>query len=311
MNLPRGIPLTRDGVSITGEGTCVPAQEFPIADQCTVSDKGKAMAKKDFRTSGREGSQLDERLHDYAAIARISATAKTLYRRAGNWPIYAAATGSALAMATGASASIITSGIVSGTFPSGISVNAGGPTTQLGLIPGLSVKIHALSSPAGPSVQLQLLASHENIFFSQFSGMAKNFGFKSPIARGLLTGSGVGPTAIVQAFFSGHASGNFEAGKPGFVGLSFATGLGNTDYGWIELEFRDKGGIPHTLEALAFGIDTNPGQTPGTLLAGEVNNGFIPEPSTLSLAFLASGAAGVTALRRRRKQLLASATPVL
>jgi hypothetical protein len=267
------------------------------------------MAKRDFRTSGREVSQLDERLSDYAAVTRISATAKSLYRRTGSWPIYAAATGSALAMATGASASLITSGIVSGTFPSGLSVNAGGPTTQVGLIPGLSVKIHALSNPGGPSIQLQLLASHENLFFSQFSGMAKNFGFKSPIARGLLTGSGVGPTAIVQAFFTGHASGNFESGKPGFVGLSFGTGLGNTDFGWIELEFRDKGGIPYSLEALAFGVNTNPGQTPGSLLAGEINNGFIPEPGTLSLAILASGAAGIMALRRRRKQL-AGATSV-
>jgi len=268
------------------------------------------MAKKDLRTATRKGSQLDERLSDYAAITRISATAKTLYRRAGNWPVYAAATGSALAMATGASASIITSGIVSGVFPSGVSVNPGGPATQLGLIPGLSIKIHALSSAAGPVVQLQMLASHENIFFSQFSDSVKNFGFASPIAPGLFPSSGVGHTENVQAFFNGHAYGNFAAGKPGFAGLSFATGLGNTDYGWIELEFMDKAGLPFSLEALAFGIDINPGQTPGTLLAGEIDGGFIPEPSTFSLAILASGAAGVMALRRRRKQS-ASSTPVL
>jgi hypothetical protein len=260
------------------------------------------MAKIDFRTAAPEGSQLEERLSNYEAIARISATAKTLYRRAGNWPIYAAATGSALAMATGASASIITSGIISGVFPSGVSVNPGGPATQLGLIPGLSVKIHALSSAAGPVVQLQMLASHENIFFSQFSDSAKNFGFASPIARGLSPSSGVGHTENVQAFFSGHAYGNFAPGKPGFVGLSFSTGHGNTDYGWIALEFNNKAGIPYYLQALAFGIDINPGQTPGALLAGEVNGGFIPEPGTFSLAILASGAAGVMMLRRRRRQ---------
>jgi len=274
------------------------------------------MAKRNSGTAAREGSPLDARLSDYASITRISATARTLYRRTGNWPVYAAATGSALAMATGASASIITSGIVSGIYPSGVSVSPGGPNTQLGLIPGLSVKIHALSSAAGPVVQLQLQASHagpaqENIFFSQFSDMAKNFGFESPIAPGLLPGSGVGHTENVQAFFTGNLYGNFVAGRPGFVGLSFSTGHGNTDYGWIELQFdNNKSGIPYYLEALAFGIDTNPGQTPGTLLAGEIDNGFIPEPSTLSLAILASGAAGVMALRRRRKQA-ASAAPVL
>ena len=72
--------------------------------------------------SGREGSPLARRLSDYTAVTRVSAVAKTLYRRTGNWPIYAAATGSALAMATGASASIITSGIYPG---SGVSVNSG------------------------------------------------------------------------------------------------------------------------------------------------------------------------------------------
>jgi hypothetical protein len=268
------------------------------------------MAKKDFRASGREDSQLDDRLSDYAAATRISAAAKSLYRRTGNWPIYAAATGSALAMATGASASIITSGIISGTYPSGISVNPGGPKTHVGLIPGLSVKLHALSTNAGSVVQLQVEAN-ANIIFSQFSDAAKNFGFESPIAPGLPPGGGAGPTENIQAFFTGNRYGNFAAGQPGFIGLSFSTVHGNTDYGWMELEFRNNpAGIPFYLEALAFGIDTNPGQTPGTLLAGEINNGFIPEPGTLSLAILASGAAGVMALRRRRKQS-ASASPVL
>lgn len=247
-------------------------------------------------------AQLDAQLSGYSAIARISATAGTFYRRTGNWPIYAAATGSALAMATGASASLITSGIVSGVYPGGESVNPGGPNTQLGLIPGLSVKIHALSSAAGPTVQLQLQASNENIFFSQvFTDIAKNFGFESPIAP--VRAGGGGHTEDVKAFFSSNVYGNFLAGMPGFIGLSFSAGGGNTDYGWIELKFTNNGGgVPYYLDALAFGINTNTGQTPGTLLAGEIDGGFIPEPGTLSLALLASGAAGVMALRRRRKQ---------
>ena len=257
------------------------------------------MAKTDFRSTTQESSQLNARLCDYSAITRISAKAKALYRRTGSWPIYAAATGSALAMATGANASLITSGIVSRDFPGNASVNPGGPYTQLGLIPGLSIKIHALAS--GSAVHLQLQASHENIFFSQFSASAKNFRLGSPLAPGASPSSGVGHTENVQ-FFSGGAYGNFLPGKPGFVGFSFSTGHGNTDYGWIALEFTDNAGIPYDLKALAFGVDTNPGQTPGTLLAGQINGGFIPEPGTLSLAILASGAAGVMALRRRRKE---------
>ena len=258
------------------------------------------MAKKGFRATAREGSQLDERLSDYSAVTRISSKAKTLYRRAGNWPIYAAATGSALAMATGASASII-----SGVYPgSGISVNPGGPTTHVGLIPGLSVKLHAQSNRglnvSTRSIGLQVEASFENIFFSGYSDQAKKFALGSPIgtpAEALQ----VGNIENIQRFFLGSASGNFRSGQPAFVGLSFATIGKNTDYGWIELEFTDKGGFPYYLDALAFGIDTDPGQLPGSFAAGETGPSA-PEPGTMSLAILAAGAAGVTALRRRRKQ---------
>lgn len=266
------------------------------------------MEKTDFTIAAREDSQLDQRLSEYTAVTGIPAARKTAYRRTGNWPIYAAATGSALAMATGASASIITSGIVSGDYPAGVSVNPLGPKTHIGLIPGLSVKLHALSSStgAGPVVQLQVEAN-ANIMFSKFSDAARNFGFGSPIAPGALPTFGVGRTEIVQAFFTGQPFGNFTAGKQGFIGLSFPDGHGNTDYGWMLLEFNDVAGKPFSLEALAFGIDTNPGQTPGTLAAGQINGGFIPEPGTLSLALLAAGAAGVMALRRRRKQRASAA----
>jgi hypothetical protein len=259
------------------------------------------MAKRKSRIAANEGAPLDARLSDYSAITRISGAAKTFCRRAGNWPIYAAATGSALSMATGASASII-----SGVYPgSGISVNPGGPTTQVGLIPGLSVKLHALSFNGGATVELQLQASNEKIFFSKFSDMAKNFALGSPIGP---VGN-VGHTENVAAFFSGSKLyGNFTAGKPGFAGLSFGTVGGNTDYGWLKLQFTDKAGAPYYLDALAFAIDTDPGQKPGTLVAGQTAES--PEPGTMSLAILASGAAGVIALRRRRKQS-ASAAPVL
>ncbi len=287
----------------------MPEQLFPMAvTKAPVSNKGKAMAKRDFRLAAREGSQLDERLSDYAAITRISGAAKSLYRRTGNWPIYAAATGSALAMATGASASII-----SGVYPGGgVSVNPGGPVSHVGLLPGLSVKLHALSNGApnasSRTVALQVEASFENIFFSGYSDQARKFGFGSPIGTPAEAHQ-VGHLENIQRFFLGSASGNFRSGQPAFVGLSFATIGKNTDYGWIELEFTDKGGFPYYLDALAFGIDTDPGQLPGSFAAGETGPSA-PEPGTMSLAILAAGAAGVMALRRRRRQS-ANATPVL
>jgi uncharacterized protein (TIGR03437 family) len=54
---------------------------------------------------------LDHRLEAYFATLRSSSLREALKRSVGNWQIYAAVTGSAMAMATNASASIIGSGI--------------------------------------------------------------------------------------------------------------------------------------------------------------------------------------------------------
>jgi len=53
---------------------------------------------------------LDHRLESYSATLRSSSLTDALKRRAGRWQLYAAVTGSAMAMATNASASIIGSG---------------------------------------------------------------------------------------------------------------------------------------------------------------------------------------------------------
>src|SRR5579863_320756 len=53
---------------------------------------------------------LDHRLEAYFATLRSQPLREALKRSAGNWQIYAAVTGSALAMVTGASASIIGDG---------------------------------------------------------------------------------------------------------------------------------------------------------------------------------------------------------
>src|SRR5579872_296436 len=57
--------------------------------------------------SARRKSGLDQRLEPYFATLRSSALRETLKRRAGNWHLYAAVTGSAMAMATSTSAAIL------------------------------------------------------------------------------------------------------------------------------------------------------------------------------------------------------------
>ena len=54
---------------------------------------------------------LDRRLEAHFAALRSSSLREALQRSVGNWQLYAAVTGSAMAMVTSASASIIGSGI--------------------------------------------------------------------------------------------------------------------------------------------------------------------------------------------------------
>src|ERR1019366_4353570 len=54
---------------------------------------------------------LDHRLEAYFAALRSFSTKEAVRRGAGNWQIYAAVTGSAMAMATGAAASVVGNGV--------------------------------------------------------------------------------------------------------------------------------------------------------------------------------------------------------
>jgi len=67
----------------------------------------------------RRKSDLDRRLDAYFANLRSSALRRALKRRIGNWQLYAAVSGSAMAMATGASASIIASSVREAPEPAG------------------------------------------------------------------------------------------------------------------------------------------------------------------------------------------------
>lgn len=85
-------------------------------------------------------------------------------------------------------------------------------------------------------------------------------------------------------------------GATGFAGFSFTTSASHkTDYGWVRLEFTDGvNGAADYVEALDWAYNTDG----APVAAGEMGT---PEPSTSALGILAAGAAGVCALRRRRK----------
>ncbi len=279
------------------------------------------MARRKQLKTVCEGAQLDIRLNDYSAVTRVSADAVSLRSRIGNWPIYAAAAGSALAMATGASASIIT-----GSY-TGASVVQFGPNATAG---GASIKGLFLGfCPSGPATAncqnpvglfrntaAGVVWDEVNIRASGFfpgvsaSGVSpvKIFGATTngTLVRNFAPHSLIGPGLpnaannfkIVGSFTGSNVFGNFLPGQSGYLGFSVNYG-GNVNFGWVKLQVT---GIPGLtlpmLQSMSFGLETTPGQSIG---AGQTV-GATPEPGTMALSLLAAGAAGVLALRRRRKE---------
>jgi hypothetical protein len=261
------------------------------------------MAKRDQQMSAREDDRLHGQLTAYSAAVRISGAAGSLHRRFGNWPIYAAATGSALAMATGASASIIT-----GSFNSPNSVTPKGSSVSSsikGLIMGsagreLNIKANSGVSANGPWAALSVQAESPVRVFVTSTNQENVLNFAKGVK--IAGNHGASQAKIVNAFFSGSDFGDFKtAGQPGYAGLAIAVGGGNFDYGWVKLEFTDnpETSRPYTLTALAFGIELTANKS---IDAGQTTDASTPEPGTMALSLLASGATGIMAWKRRRKQ---------
>jgi hypothetical protein len=247
---------------------------------------------------------LNSRLSGYSAGAKLAAAASRLRSRTGNWPVYAAAAGSALAMTTSASASII-SGVYSGPSPDGgVSVRTSPNTT--GLLPsGPQLLLRARKgsgSVYGPFAALSVQAFDPLSIFvgGAYGGYVKNFARSASISN--LAGSRAQDAKIVASAttHSGVNLGSFLAGEPGYAGFAIGTGGGDFRYGWLKLEFLTdpNTNLPQVLEALAWGMEDTPNVA---IKAGDTGPAPTPEPGTMALSILAAGAAGVAALRRRRQ----------
>lgn len=260
------------------------------------------MAKQKHDELSQDDARLDRRLNDYSALARVTAAANSLCGRAGNWPIYAAAAGSALAMATNASASIIYSGIIDASVTAPL---AGTNQIQPIDVDGLSHFFNLVVGASVSSAVAKGFASVEavgpvRVFVNTASTqLAKRF------ASGNLISAGAGvqedKRVVAERFSTSVGFGNFVSGVPGLAGIAII-GQGSlhnqTDYGWIRLVYTNNSttGLPGTLEAIDWAIQTD----------GEaIGAGYVPEPGTMALGLLACGAAGIAALRRRRKQTIA------
>lgn len=260
------------------------------------------MAEGKQKVIGRDSTSLSARLEEYSAFVRVSAA--TLRARTGNWPIYAAAVGSALAMGTNASASIIyygqsdnynnTSNAPQVPIPA-VTAASG---TQRGafFLDAAGHVAHLFASAGGTFGLVDLVGVGKvNIFVSSYpnSGFAKRFLPGSLISS--KAGSARATGEIARFASAGGTLGNFPASHTGFAGLAIASGAtnGGTEYGWIRLEvFNGQNGYPDKIEAIDWAVNNS---------GGPIEAGQTPEPGTLALSLLAAGAAGIAALRRRRK----------
>jgi hypothetical protein len=233
------------------------------------------------KDKNKNAGGLKGRLEDYSSSARAGgATRATLRQHLGNWPIYAAATGSAMAMATSASADTI----IAYAGPP-LTINAPGfsnasTSVRIGIAPRFTIFVSHEPLRGYASAFIQLGSELEAI-----NGEPKNLAFGAAIS------DAAGPFSSTHRLLS-----NWLPNVPGFEGFRFETGLGQFDYGWAELKVGvDGSGFPDSVTLLGLAYDSVPG---AAIAAGD--SGPTPEPGTAGLMLLALGAAGVTLLRKRK-----------
>jgi hypothetical protein len=214
----------------------------------------------------------------------------------GNGSVLATVAGSALALATNASAGIIYSGVqnIPASLPVGQGANSNGFT--VGGSPW-AVRASNAHFPSSATARLRHLAAGEGFM------AASAF---SPIVTKLASGAAINGSQLFGTLSFNilrrknlySFTGQFLNSQTGFAGIKFKQGA-ETHYGWIRLHVDIGPGNAVNMKAIDWAYND---VADATILAGE---GTAPEPSTISMTLLAAGAAGVLAWRKRRKQVAA------
>jgi hypothetical protein len=233
-----------------------------------------------------------ERLNSYFANVKATNLADALKRSAANWQVYAAVTGSAMAMATNASAGAI--------------VYDNAKRERFREQPGCHFGQKRYQRRRRRS-EPDLRARSQTGFRRTTSGTCVHFkpgrvwiyyrrGFVQKLASNApISSLGAFKQSTQFAIAKQPGLGTWSIAHTGFAGFRFTTsGSHQTDYGWVRLEYTEgTNGLAKSITAVDWAYDTSG----APITAGDVG---APEPSTTALAILAAGAAGVAALRRRR-----------
>ena len=92
---------------------------------------------------------------------------------------------------------------------------------------------------------------------------------------------------------TGAFTGQWTSGGTGYIGFKFVAANGQTDYGWMRISIDPTLFLNQQNSAVV--IDWAYNNTGAPIMAGQ-----IPEPSSLALAFLGSGAVGLALWRQQR-----------
>lgn len=232
-------------------------------------------------------SGFDRQLEAYSANSKSISSASNWRDRLGSWPMYAAATASALACSTSASAGIIYEA------PDFSVSNGGTGNANQHYVP----------------LKLQMYVSSAEGFFGRaviggYSGnpspeiLVTNRSYAKRLASGAVVSSLASFNGFAQLWREGnghHTNGSWAAShETGYAGFKLKTVGSQYDYGWLKISVTPNGsGYPSDVTLIAYAYNDVAGQS---ITAGEVGT---PEPSTKALMLLAAGFAGVLAWRRK------------
>jgi len=162
----------------------------------------------------------------------------------------------------------------------------------------------------------------QQAFYHSVSFFGPNKTTNNAIATGATTvgstvrltlGTSIGSTApggtvfgrqndLINQFFNystgapvGPLTGQWASGGTGYLGFKFVAANGLTDYGWMRVSLNTTNFQNQIVSATV--IDWAYNNTGGPILAGQ-----IPEPSSVALALLGSGALGLTLWRQHRSR---------